>query len=56
MYAALRSLENHTRYQTKMGKVFSDEKAQTLPFPYIREYPLLLTPFEFMIVRDRDKV
>ena len=44
------SLENHTRFQTKMGKVFSDQKGpKPLPFPYIREYPLILTPF--MIIR-----
>ena len=41
--------------KTKMGKVFSDQKGpKPLPFPYIREYPLILTPF--MIVGDRDKV
>ena len=52
---SLCSLENHTRFQTKMGKVFSDQKGpKHLPFPYIREYPLILTPL--VIVRDRDKV
>ena len=36
--------------KTKMGKVFSDQKGpKPLPFPYIREYPLILTPF--MIIR-----
>ena len=42
------SLKNHTRFQTKMGKVFSDQKGpKTLPLgqlihtyiAYIREYP-----------------
>ena len=38
-------LENYTRFQTKMGKAFSDQKGpKTLPFgatymAYIREYP-----------------
>ena len=40
------SLENHTRFQTKMGKVFSDQKGpKPLPFPYIREYPPDPDPF-----------
>ena len=55
------SHENHTRFQTKMGKVFSDQKRQKNPtlwavhtyMAYIREYPRVLTPF---IVRDRDQV
>ena len=51
MYAPVVPSKNHTRFQTKMGKVFSDQKGpKPLPFPYIREYRLLiLTPF--MIVR-----
>ena len=40
------SLENHTRFHTKMGKVFSDQKGpKLLPFPYIREYPPDPDPF-----------
>ena len=55
MYVPVVPSKNHTRLQTKMGKVFSDQKGRKpLPFPYIREYPLILTPF--MIVGDRDKV
>ena len=47
------SLENHTRFQTKMGKVFSDQKGpKSLPFPYIREYPLILTPFMMLEPRQ----
>ena len=39
-------LENRTRFQTKMGKVFSDQKGpKLLPFPYIREYPPDPDPF-----------
>ena len=34
------SLENHTRFQTKLGKMFSYRKGpKPVPFPYIREYP-----------------
>ena len=41
------SLENHTQSQTKMGKVFSDQKGpKPLPFPYIREYPPDPDPFQ----------
>ena len=40
------SLKNYTRFQTKMGKVFSDQKGpKPLPFPYIREYPPDPDPF-----------
>ena len=55
MYAQVVPSKNHTRFQTKMGKVFSDQKGpKPLPFPYIRDTPLILTLF--MIDRDRDKV
>ena len=27
------SLKNHTRFQTKMGKVFSDQKGPKNPYP-----------------------
>ena len=37
MYAPVVPSKNHTRFQTKMGKVFSDQKGpKPLPFPYIR--------------------
>ena len=55
MYVPVVPSKNHTRFQTKMGKVFSNQKGpKPLPFPYIREYPT--DPDPFMIVRDRDKV
>ena len=48
------SLENHTRFQTKLGKVYTrsqTKRPKTLPFgeahtykAYIREYPLPPTP------------
>ena len=39
-------LENHTRFQTKMGKMFTDRKGpKPLPFPYIKEYPPDPVPF-----------
>ena len=56
------SLENHTQFQTKIGKGFSDQKGpKTLPFGryipiWLKQWstPVVLTPF--MIVRDRDQV
>ena len=56
MYAPVVPSKNHTRFQTKMGKVFSDQKrpkTPTLPL-YKGVSAPILTPF--MIVRDRHKV
>ena len=46
MYALIVPSRNHTRFQTKIGKVFSDQKGpKALPFTYIREYPPDPDPF-----------
>ena len=56
MYAPVVPSKNHTRFQTKKGKVFSHQKGpkpRTHPL-YKGVPPLILTPF--MTVRGRDKV